>query len=70
MAKPDPRTTCDSCGTWTGMDTHCCGRCAEDFNDRDREAGTRRINGRRRVAGLPLLDSDRNVSRTIVERYR
>lgn len=53
--KSTEQTTCDSCGTWTGMDTHCCGRCAEDFNNRDQEAGLRRLNGRRRTNGLPEL---------------
>lgn len=57
--KPDPATTCDSCGTWTGVDTHCCGRCATDFNDRDQEAGIRRINARRETNGLPPIDRNR-----------
>lgn len=48
-------TMCDSCGTWTGMDTGCCGRCAEDYNDRNQEAGLRRLNGRRQANGKPEL---------------
>jgi hypothetical protein len=47
---------CDQCGDYTGIDTHCCGRCAEDFNDRDRLAGLRRINRRRAENGLPPID--------------
>lgn len=55
-ARPDPAVTCDSCGTHTGVDSSCCGRCATDYNDRDQAAGRRRIDGRRRVNGLPPLD--------------
>lgn len=61
MARPDPRFTCDSCGTHTGTDTHCCGRCATDFNDPNQAAGIGRINGRRLVNGLLPIDRDRNV---------
>lgn len=62
MPAPDPRAFCDTCGTYTGTDSHLCGRCATDWNDRDQAAGKRRINARRRVNGFPplerMVDSD------------
>jgi hypothetical protein len=48
--------TCDTCGAYTGIDTHCCGRCATDLNDPNQEAGLRRVNGRRQVNGLAPLE--------------
>lgn len=56
MQSPDPRVSCDTCGTYTGIDSHLCGRCATDWNDRDQAAGKRRINARRRVNGLQPLE--------------
>ena len=52
MTTPDPKTTCDTCGTYTGTDTHLCGRCATDWNT---PGGKRRINARRATNGLPPL---------------
>lgn len=57
-SKSDPRYTCDTCGRWTGMDTHICGTCAEDWNDRDVAAGTARINRRRERNGLEPIERD------------
>lgn len=45
-------TTCDTCGTYTGMDTHLCGRCAADWQTPE---GRKRINNRRETNGLPPL---------------
>lgn len=53
---PNPATSCDTCGTWTGMDTGLCGTCAENWNERDQEAGLRSINRRRKANGLPPLE--------------
>ena len=55
MMERDPRTTCDTCGTYTGVDSHLCGRCATDWNDRDQAAGRRRINARRAANGMPPM---------------
>jgi hypothetical protein len=55
-SKPDPATTCDSCGAVTGFDSHCCSACAADYNDRDRQRGLARLNTRRAANGLPALD--------------
>lgn len=57
MTAPNPAVTCDTCGTRTGVDTHICGRCATDWNDRDIDHGRRRINARRETNGLPPLET-------------
>jgi hypothetical protein len=54
--RPDPATSCDTCGQHTGIDTHICGQCAEDWNERDQAAGRRAINRRRAENGLPPLE--------------
>lgn len=51
----DASVCCDTCGKHTGMDTHICGQCAEDWNDRDQAAGLARINRRRAAAGLAAI---------------
>jgi hypothetical protein len=45
---------CESCGTATLLDVHCCGRCAAEWQTPD---GKRRIATRRAANGLPTLQS-------------
>lgn len=54
-------THCDTCGTWTGVDTHLCGRCATDWNDPNPAAGRARINARRAANGLDPLQEEEHA---------
>lgn len=59
MAAPvDMNVRCDTCGSYTGLDSHCCGQCATDWNDRDPAAGLRRINRRRHENGLGPIERE------------
>lgn len=52
-----PNNGCETCGTWVLAPggVHCCGRCATDWNDPNKEAGRRRINSRRQANGMAPL---------------
>ena len=49
---------CDTCGKPMPIDSHLCGECATDWNDREQRAGLRRINHRREQHGLGPLERE------------